>query len=98
MKIRNGFVSNSSSVSFCIYGARLPSDLSKDIRNLRDYNLDDFYGEFDDVYLGQDYTSMNEDETRREFEERIEKSLKDLFKDDYDKLFIGNWSESYRDG
>lgn len=45
MKVRNGFVSNSSSSSFCIFGACLDSsearELVKDVEDLKDAGLYD---------------------------------------------------------
>ena len=52
MKIRNGFVSNSSSSSFVFIGVRLKDDESYD--TLPDNQLDEWYSEYDtsEKYIG----------------------------------------------
>ena len=69
MKIRNGFVSNSSSSSFCILGVAIDSDtmnklegLYKELKETRvctQYSISHDGGK----YAGIDVTSMKDDET-----------------------------------
>lgn len=76
MKIRYGFVSNSSSTSFCIYGAIVKEEI--DEKTFLDY----YYGDPDcdrTIYLGLEYSNMKEDETKAQFKERIQKEIDRLF-------------------
>lgn len=91
MKTRMGFVSNSSSSSFCIYGAYVePKDAedvaSGEIYELRDkaekagfYTSDgpDYYG--DGLYIGRELSTIKDDETGAQFkkdvQDRLEKFL-----------------------
>jgi predicted PolB exonuclease-like 3'-5' exonuclease len=77
MKIRAGFVSNSSSSSFCIFGMylgkgscveKLAYEIAKDT-NLCVENGCNAYD--DSVYIGMYPESMKEDETLRQFKERV---------------------------
>ncbi len=74
MKIRNGFVSNSSSSSFCLLGICLTDaeeeaeKLAKDNQLCVEYAIE----EYDDaVYVGLPPTSMKDEETLLEFKKRI---------------------------
>lgn len=99
MKTRFGFVSNSSSTSFCIYGICI----SERERFLDAFNqahggeepVDDFYdvryalpegttglsvysGDYG-TYIGMHPASIRDDETGRQFKDRVEATLKELF-------------------
>ena len=90
MKIRSGFVSNSSSSSFLVMGvvfskALFPELFSKPnatryISDMLGYNwwhygLDDYC---DELIVGLDMYELREDETRAEFRKRIFESLKTI--------------------
>lgn len=82
MKIRNGFVSNSSSSSFLIYGAHLEGvdeeSLPQDLLGLESFYGGDYS---DGVYLGKSWDSIGDEETGKEFKDGIEKSLTKILPD-----------------
>lgn len=79
MKIRNGFVSNSSSSSFCIYGTEIKiSEEDLDQEKLKTMSIRIVYGPYDSVFLGRDWTSIEDDETGRQFKEKVEKEVEEL--------------------
>ena len=85
MKIRNGFVSNSSSSSFCLYGVSF--DSSEVFKNDGD---NDLYTKADEVglnyynmdgcaeYVGLSFTSIKDDETGAQFKERATKLVSEF--------------------
>lgn len=84
MKIRIGFVSNSSSSSFCIFGQRLcvsgfekMEDLEK-IADELDLGLNFWIPYF--IYVGRSYSEIRDDETGKEFREGVKEDLEKLFK------------------
>ena len=79
MKIRNGFVSNSSSSSFCIYGASIDVSLTK--------------AEEDAVKDGDTDEAM--EKKMDAFREKLDKSKHLEYHEDYDNdaFYVGrNWS------
>jgi len=89
-KKRLGFVSNSSSSSFCIYGSEI--DLSKFQENEDwDEKVEDFLskaglkficdGESEYYAVGKSFDSIKDDETGKQFKDGIEEAVKKLFPD-----------------
>jgi len=74
MKIRMCFVSNSSSSSFCIMGVNIPKDderreILESTDDLKDhYGISVFYEE---IVYGLDVCDMKEDETLKDFKNRV---------------------------
>lgn len=82
MKIRNGFVSNSSSTSFCIYGLFLDDkevekieEACGDIWELAENGLFFHYGQSYGGYFGKEYSSMPDDMTMGEFKSQVSEKL-----------------------
>jgi hypothetical protein len=91
MKIRNGFVSNSSSSSFVVYGKELSEQDFKDL-HLK-YNLNEDLDNYDTIekisnitgitldiegeynWVGRPYISIGDDETGAEFRKSVEDIL-----------------------
>jgi hypothetical protein len=111
MKIRNGFVSNSSTSSFLIYGKELsPEDATRlmgrecvdhweiggdDIREkLGKTCLKIVYGE-ESTYLGCSWDSVSDDETGKQFKDRIEADVKKLLGDE---ATCSTCREAWQDG
>ena len=92
MKIRNGFISNSSSTSFCIYGARINEEI--DEATFLSYFSGDPNGDGQN-YLGLELASMDLNETRNQFQERINIEIKRILGQDA-KCDI--YEESYYNG
>jgi hypothetical protein len=81
MKIRNGFVSNSSTSSFCIYGACIDRDkVDEDaVEKLGlSYHYGDPNNDSDMVYIGRSWSSVKDDETGKAFKESIERLIEQL--------------------
>jgi hypothetical protein len=104
MKIRTGFVSNSSSSSFCIYGIALEErvDLSflpagrygdHEIEGLEILKYSD-YG----VYIGRSWSDVKDDETGAMFKKSIEEKLKEVFKGKIELPACRTHSEAWYDG
>jgi hypothetical protein len=122
MKVRNGFVSNSSSSSFLIYGFCMESDAFislmreskfKDVIE-EEWELDSYEilrqlkkafkkegveietgWESEYSYIGLDPRSIGDDETGKEFRERVESSVGKVFGE---KKKCSWHEEAWRDG
>ena len=83
MKIRAGFVSNSSSVSFCIYGIWVDhpeEELWEVAEGLGLYCHRDQYG--DGLYIGRTWKTIGDDETGKQFKETTQEKVDKLPVDD----------------
>lgn len=81
MKTRTGFVSNSSSTSFCIYGIDLDATMNWDemselSQKLRDDGLEVHSDDCDEIYVGRSWAEIKDDETGAQFKENVEKALR----------------------
>jgi len=77
MKMRKGFVSNSSSTSFCIYGTTVKDELEAKLPEGLNY----YYGDPNNegaIYIGKYWSDIGDDETGRQFKESVEKALEEL--------------------
>ena len=90
MKIRLGFVSNSSSVSFCIYGIYVdcPDDeedeaIQTSAEEMGLYCRSDQLGE--GLYVGRRWASIGDNETGRQFKEATQETVNKLPIEDKDK-------------
>jgi hypothetical protein len=102
MKIRNGFVSNSSSTSFCLYGVEFDEDFDEDLLEQpedRKNRLSVFSAPYDNItFMGLPLTECRDDETMGDFKKRV----KDLIKRSYKKeipdrefcVFEESWYDS----
>ena len=82
MKIRQGFVSNSSTTSFCIYGACI-SDMSTEDEEMYEIveaaGLDCHCPEGSSgYYVGRSWSSVGDDETGKQFKESVQQAIKEL--------------------
>ena len=84
MKCRNGFVSNSSSSSFLIYGTTIANgdgeDLDDRIRKLK-LKLGTWNICGDAEYVGASWDKVGDDETGKQFKERVQAAVDRLTDD-----------------
>jgi hypothetical protein len=76
MKIRQGFVSNSSSSSFCILGVSVDNDTYDKVDSIlfkdRILDVESAINDYDDSkYIGLNPSKMKDDETLGQFKDRI---------------------------
>jgi len=86
MRIRLGFVSNSSSESFLVYGAKVDGKVvTEEIweqihkRGL----IVEYTPDWDDRYVGKSWDSIGDDQTGKEFKEDIEAKITEIFGDGF---------------
>jgi hypothetical protein len=110
MKIRDGFVSNSSSTSFTLMGATgsaqsfvdaynkiHPESPIQDIYDLNDPDISSYTSPYGyDSYVGIDLDSLGEDETKGQLRARASAAMVALFGEDFAKVDV--ISESWYDG
>jgi len=103
LKTRQGFVSNSSTTSFCIYGIYSEKGLDAD----EDYDkykekaalgLTTRASPDGGYYYGVSLTKITDDETGRQFKDRVQKTLKDWYGDKIDGLEFGIYEEAWYNG
>lgn len=100
MKIRKGFVSNSSTTSFCIYGKHFCDyDVKEKIKEvnekLKEAKISVYESPYDDIYVGRDFCLIDDSETGLEFKKSTEKTMKKIFGDDIECTTI---TEGWWDG
>lgn len=81
MKTRLGFVSNSSSSSFCIWGAYIngyEGKLTELITLIENSGLEWHQTPQDSVAVGRSFTSIKNDETGAQFKQSVSDKLKEL--------------------
>lgn len=97
MKIRMGFVSNSSTTSFCIYGIGLPKSIH--IQLPKGYSLERFQDYSDFKYaIGRDFSTIEDNETGKEFRESVKKTLRELLNQNIPDEDFGIQADAYYDG
>jgi hypothetical protein len=85
MKIRTGFVSNSSTSSFCIYGSHIDGDNYDEefYEKVENLGLECYENERSGGYfVGLSPVNLQDDETGLQFKERIKALLKQLVGDE----------------
>ncbi len=78
MKFRSGFISNSSSTSFCIYGYYLDHDIEYDYKifkqaGIKHYSNPHSYG--DSIYIGIPLSTIGDEETFNQFKSRVKDTI-----------------------
>jgi len=109
MKIRLGYVSNSSTTSFCIYGYDFYDYVDKLKEKYGDMDGYELLGKIEEetgfytssgpsgesLYVGRSWSSIKDDETGKQFKEDVEKKLEKLLGE---KIVCGTYEEGWRDG
>ena len=111
MKIRHGFVSNSSTTSFCIFGAKIRPPYDEEREEAEDdYDAhEEFYEKCyeqgldchstpwdNGCFVGEEWSTIKDDETGAQFKERVAKKLHELF--GVDLSICATYAEAWRDG
>lgn len=111
MKIRQGFVSNSSTTSFCIYGTRMSAPYDEEREEQDEYydsceemwetcekaGLECHSAPWDsDFYVGLPWDSIRDDETGAQFKARVETKLFECF--GVKPVRCSTYEKAWRDG
>jgi len=83
MKLRYGFVSNSSTTSFCIYGALIqgPKDIIRNITAENELFTYHYSQDGDGIYVGRNWSGIGGEETGNQFKKNVEEILNKYFPD-----------------
>jgi len=98
LKIRIGFVSNSSSESFLIYGAMVKDeDMTDEVyEQLRGGELEiEHRPDYEERYIGKSWDSIKDDQTGKEFKDDIQAKITKIFGAD---VKCGTHSEAWYNG
>jgi hypothetical protein len=100
MKIRKGFVSNSSTTSFCIYGAFIEENNKwsdyKDMWSLvKKHNLECHTDMENGYYIGRSWDTIADDQTGKQFKESVKEALKEMTGEDQE---CQHFERAYYDG
>lgn len=98
-KVRNGFVSNSSSSSFLIYGTSITNS---ELEKMEDFDGWKFqkstglsvYDRDYETYIGESWDNIGDDETGKQFKERVEKKILEHFPE----AKFGTFEDAWYDG
>lgn len=96
MKTRQGFVSNSSTTSFCIYGTTFleESDVDAVCEELEKANISVYYDPYENVYVGKNIDKMEDSQTLGEFKGNTQKQIDEIFgKEVRCSLITDGWYE-----
>jgi hypothetical protein len=97
MKIRSGFVSNSSSTSFCIYGVyskKCSDEAMKTMKGIQAF--EEPYG--DGSYIGVPLQECRDDETMGDFKKRVVELINSQAVNEFDPSEFSVCEESWYDG
>jgi len=97
MKTRNGFVSNSSTTSFSIYGFSTDNFIDDSgeadydivegvVEKFKNADLEAYLDEPGVIYVGQSWSTIDDNETGKQFKDKVTKLIKDCIKDNKLKL------------
>jgi len=98
MKVRRGFVSNSSTTSFCVYGTPVTdgeADIFYSHPDRKSFGLSKKYMQDGLMILGRSWDQIKDDQAGKQFKEEIEEALQTIFGRPMD---CDTWEDGYYDG